>query len=1020
MRDSNPLYDLLGGYYPGDPIPKQRYQGNLPSPLEMNSDALIDGYLYELERELSKFSYSEAKKKFFINDVERALRARTSPREAKYDPMRAMELGDEEDVAGIAIGININPKDWIENPGEMVKETGKQWFKDFFNLADYSSYVERNTLWDPLLRGREVSPMVEFAYGEHLEGETLPGPKPFQLIDLGINTTKEEEFYDRSGAAVTLTREDDLFEKCAVSYKSFSSSAKASGARDKALLNYTTQVATASSAELANLLINGKITDPKQVVEIKSHLHRARLIRAANAINSRGDKHKYIFAQSGEFAEFGHGLGSGILQLNKDLSVYSIKGKTEKTEKSVRNSIENVLDTSNEDSSLSKLIKMRAEAEAHFDGLGSSARAEFDKNFKPLNNMIKDLKKLNKSAQGPLNPIQVRNLKDQVRSFQEKYASAGAVKGGHNNMSRRFLENDFLKGPMRGIVFDPRNSAIVGTKRLMSVSDDTLRFYKREDFRDILKMLESKGLLGTAADITWNRIRARMNSFTPATLITEFLEKRHYFGLIYKDDYAQGSGMEPRFFHINKWVEKSKLFDNNFTVEQILVKGVGDAKDVTKKLKLKGNRSLKFGLDEWSRTQLKGTQRLSQADFIDLINFKERRYGDLVKSGKALEYGYSKYKPRENSARLRKWLKGYNDQLGLKFDKKTGLLINSKENQKKLASLFAALKKREGNPNLISATQAKAGIMQKYSAKLNATREKLFKWFSNTKLGKVVSAPAYMREVISKAVTKAINKVVTKVLGGAIVSATGGIGALIYPIIEKVVQYTLKKVEDFIKAVGKALKEGSFEAIEEMIEKSGESVAKAAGIFVAAFGLGCALPVMFIFIFVLSAITPVDPTRMSMSAGGDIGGGVGPGGTAVPCPDCPVTSSVGCFDIKGTTFPNAETLTIATNAVNHLNGNFGTWVNRVCEGGIRINVEWSTSLACGWATVGPPRTIFFANGQCWQYIPANQGKFNYLFAHETGHIYDWRNAIAAIVVSQCPPTMQTAQQVIVNQRTSLS
>jgi len=858
MRDSNPLYDLLGGYYPGDPIPKQRYHGNLPSPVEMNSDALIDGYLYELQRELNKFGYSEAKKKLFVRDIERALRARATPKETKYDPMRAMELGDEEDVAGIGIGININPKDWIEDPGEMALNTGKQWVKDFANWADYSSYVERNTLWDPLLKGDEVSPLVEFAYGEHLEGETLPGPKPFQLADLGITTTKEERFYDRDGVATTLTLEDDLFEKSASSFKSFSLSARASAARDKALRNYTTQVATASSAELTNLLTNGKITDPKQVEEIKSHLHRARLIRATNAINSKGDNHKYIFAQSGEFAEFGHGIGSGILQLNTDLSEYSMGGKTKED---VRKTIKNVLDTSNEDSSLSKLIKIRDEAEAHFDSLGSSARAEFDKNFGPANNMIEDLKKLHESAQGPLSPIQVKNLKGQVLYFQENYASAGAVKGGLNNMHRRFLENDFLKGPMRDIVFDPRNSAIVGTKRLMNVSEEALRFYKREDFYDLIDKLESDGLLGVAADVVWNRVRARMNGFTPAAKLRESLEKRHYFGLIYDSDYAQGSGMEPRFFHINKWVEKSKLFDNNFTVEQTLVKGVGGAKDVTKKLNLVGDKSLGFGLKEWGRTQKKGTQRLSRADFIDLINFKERNYGELVKSGHAIRYRDKIKDARKDSAKLRKWLKEHNNQLALKFDKKTGLLINSKDNQKNLDSLFAALRKREKNPNLISVARAKAGILEKYSEKLNTFREKLFKWFSNTKLGKVASAPAYMREVVAKAVTKAINKVVAKVLGGAIVSATGGVGALIYPIIEKIVQYTLKKVENFIKTVGKALKEGSFEAIEEMLEKSGQSVAKAAGIFIATFSLGCVLPVMFIFVFVLSAITPVDDVR---------------------------------------------------------------------------------------------------------------------------------------------------------------
>jgi len=1008
MRDSNPLYDLLGGYYPGDPIPRLRHYGNLPSPVDLDSDALINNYLYELERELSKFGYSAAKKKL-KRDVERALRARTSPRATTYDPMRAMELGDEEDVAGIAVGININPKDWIEDPGEMVKKTGKQWYKDLVNWNDYSSYVERNTLWDPLLRGKEVSPLVEFAYGEHLEGETLPGPKPFQLAKLGITTTKEEKFYDHKGNATTLTKEDDLFEKCHVSFQDFSISAKSSGARDKALRNYTTQVAVASSAELTNLLANGKITDPKQVEEIKSHLHRARLIRATNAINSKGDKHKYIFAQSGEFAEFGHGIGSGILQLNTDLSNYSMGGKTKED---VSKTIKNVLDTSNEDSSLSKLIKIRDETRAHFDSLGPSAKAEFDKNFKPVNDMIRDLEKLHKSAQGSLSPFQTGNLKGLIGEFQEKYASAGAVKGGHNNMSRRFLENDFLKGPMRDIVFDPRNSAIVGTRRLMNVSEETLRFYKREDFYDLINKLESDGLLGVAADITWNRIRARLNGSTPAAKITEFLEKRHYFGLIYKDDYAQGSGMEPKFFHLNKWVEKSKLFDNNFTVEQILVKGVGDAKDVTKKLKLKGDRSLNFGLDEWSRTGLTGTQKLTHEDLIDLINFKERDRAKLIKSGKSLKFGYSKYTPSENSAQLRKWLKEYNDQLGLKFDKKTGLLINNKENQKKLDSLFAALKKREEKPTLISATQAKAGIMQKYSAKLNTLRKNAFKKFYNSTLGKFVSAPAYLREVIAKAATKAINKVAAKVLGSAIVSATGGIGALIYPLIEKAVQYAVKKVQDTVGKVLTAIRHADIDIIEEFVEEGAQSLLKLVGCCAIVF----ALPTAALFYTItgaLSSITPVDPTRTSDYGPPDsISGGIS-SGPPIDCPpgECIVVSTEGCFEFVGNWSSGgaSQALPILRAAARNLEDVGGNYVDRLCAEG-DISIVWDPGYAdCG--RIRGHDEIHFGNLGCWSYVSANQGRFNHLFAHETGHLYNRRppgyGNFAAAVTADCGNQLST-------------
>ena len=868
MPDSNPLYNLLGGYYPGDPIPRKRHYGDYPSPLEFNSDTWINNYLYGLNKELSKLSVKEQARNLFIDDVARQLRARATPKEATYDPMRAIELGDEEDVAGVQVGIDINPVKWVQDPGEMLQKTGKQWFNDFVNWSDFSSYVEREKLWKPLLEGKEVSPIVGYAYGDHLEGDTpAGGPMPFQLYGLELTTPEQQTFYDTPGdkKGIKLDREVDLFQESGMGFKKFTRSARASAARDTSFAKFTNQAAIASSSELINLLQTGQITDPQHKTEIKSYLHRARALRTANALNGRGDKN-YIFAKEGEFAEFGSGVGSGLAALSSDLGKYTFGRANEKRVGSTYKKIFGDEETGNI-GSLGEAKKVLEEADKHFESLGAVAKAEFEKDTKPLRSLLKDIEGLKgsdiKSKPG------VINLKGKINLIQAKHASAGAFKGGVNNMNRKFLENHFVKGPMRKIISDPQNSSIVGTRNLLNVSEEALRFYKREDFYDLINMLEKDGVVGVAADVVWNLVRKRLNGFTPASVLGEQLKKVHYFGLLYDERYGEGDNTGSKT--MNNIMSKgrlSKLFDNKHSVNVEL-------DGVTKSFSFVGHKNLRFGAELYARRGAKGAQHITQQDFVDMINFKERDYGELVKTGKALRHGLEYEKARASSASLRDWLKRHNDQLGLEFDN-IGKLVQSEENARKLEAVFKSLIKYEGGGKRVSIFQSKAGLMQKFSQTLSLLQEKLFK----SKLGKLLSAPAYMREVVSKAASKTVTKVLAKVLSGIVVAGTEGIGATIYPYIEKVIQYVLNKLENLVGKIGKALWHADANIIDSFVESSAQALYKVFGCCALSFGMPIAV-VMIIFIFLLSAITPVDPTRTAFG----MTDGIGPGLSVMPV-DC--------------------------------------------------------------------------------------------------------------------------------------
>lgn len=998
MPDSNPLYELIGGYYPGDPIPRrpQPGRGDFPEKYYMNPQSFIDDYLYEVGKEFDKLTPNKLIKERAIKDVERALRASVKGKTSTYDPMRALELGDEEDVAGLQFKVDLNPKSWIEDPADMAKKTAKGWLKDFVEWSDVDSYVEREHLWRPLLSGAvEETPRAARAiWGEHIEEGVRPtGFEPFQLRNLDVTTTKKIRMIDEDGNKRDTYVQEKIFDNTADDFQAFNSHARSIATRNLYFRRLSNNAVQAVSHELENLKVAGLI-DPADLKEVESFQHRARILKLSNDLMSKaGDKSTYRYGHEDDvertisklrdsdwksqvkqriqdkggtsIREVPAGLPAGLRGLSNDLAMFSFGRYEGKDGKSAQESIQSSFREMMTDHT--KTIRdALSEAEEHFRSKGAAAFNEFQRDTSPLRKTLTRLEKLqDRKITGALS---ARNLKGEIDTIMELQTMTGVIRGGLDRMSRKILESHMINGSIRDVIF--KNNNVVGSKNILNVMDEALFFYRREEAYDLFDKLEEDGLMGVAADYMWNLIRRRLDGYTPAAYINEAMQRMHYFGLIYDDDYDTGKG----FF--NTLINNSKIFENRVSID-IEIGGK------MKNFKFVGEKGLKDMTQIYKRTLLKG-----QPAFLDDVQFLHG-INAAIKDG----------------GRLKDFLSKHNVFLELEMEK--GLIKHTAENIKNLKSMFAGMIKEDESRGVISVFQNRAGLLQKFSEWAGKKRNEFLK-----KYGKILTPIAYTRNVLSRKgaqalvrglrksvlvqkiagskVIKALSKALTKALGAVFSAGTEGIGALVWPAIEKAIQYVLNKTIDFAGKVVTALRKGDLSIISSFVEAGAKAIFKVVSYIVACM----TIPFFFVAIMavvMLSAITPIDPTRASDVRSDSITDFTTYGPTT-PCPpgECPTAASVDCFNLVGS-WPS-EAQSVIENAARYLASHGGNFVNDLCaayDGD--LEVVWAGSaVPCGLAS-SAFNQIQFGTGQCYAYSSSNQYTFNWLFAHEAAHMYHYAN-----------------------------
>lgn len=904
MPDSNPLYDLMGGYYPGEPLPRIRPNFNKPEPFEMRSDAFVDNYINSVKKELDKLSVSEQAKKLFIKDLERTFVVQVQPKKASYDPMRALELGDEEDVAGVQVKVDINPVKWVKDPKEMLKETGKQWAKDMFNWQDFDSYAERATLWNPLLKQGaldpetgeviEPNPVIKYAYGDHIKEGVETELPPFRLFESGSQKVHKDKLIYEDAEFSPKPIEEDVFKDVVKSHKDFIAKVRSSGSRNGAFDSHVVSAANATSFELKQLLDGGVIKDPEQVRAVKDHLYRSKIIRYANTIIDKEDPSLYRFGDeinlsksavaelkaNGEIL-YGEGIGKGMKKVTTELELFA-QGKGSSKEvlgawNSIFNGVYNDDGSLKEISTVAKAHNLLKEADDYYKTLGEETYSEFLRDTKPFRKLLDDMESFKENNANIFEKIKneknwgdkatAANLKGKLDYIKERYSREGPIKGGLQRMNRKYAENHLLKGPVAEVIF--YNKKVVGSKATLNILEDNLRSYKREDFYDLLTKLEEDGVIGIAADQNWNLIRKRLNGMTPAALAEEGLKRIHYGGLKIDPDYLPGGEHEHRASKlVNRFIEKNPVFLNKQSID---INGT--------KFNFTGNRGLELAYNLYDRVSEDASPQLKLAghEFFALLNGRTEILTGNVENKKIdylINFSWD-YFGKEGEERkiiqragdLRKWLKDHNDQLGLEIIEKNGRIeiLNTKENFEILQKLFKGLQKEKNNPRLLDFARKYATPLEKFSQFSNKFQYEIFSRFKF--LGTITQTRNIISRVSRKLISETLAKVASKLFGAAI-TATTGIGAIIVPLIEKAVQLIFKKVQDFLKNVLKSIKEGGLsEFIEEGMENSFQAMAKTTGIIVAVISIVFVLPSTMFFSTLMASIAPLDPTNMSSGLG---------------------------------------------------------------------------------------------------------------------------------------------------------
>lgn len=211
------------GYYPGQGMSRPPKGGKAKpvKPREYDFD-YVEKWLQQTYKEVDFSRVPAAIWNDIVSDVQRQLSVAATPNELGYDPQVGLEYGDIDQTPGVAVKININPKDWIDDPKKQIDKTAKDLKKAIFNWDDIRNYVEKKYFWEPVIGGhdnlapagsRNISPVagvVEDDLGMGVPGEM----NPFQLTGIGVEMPEKSKsgarlVFDIDGKPIKVLIKDD-------------------------------------------------------------------------------------------------------------------------------------------------------------------------------------------------------------------------------------------------------------------------------------------------------------------------------------------------------------------------------------------------------------------------------------------------------------------------------------------------------------------------------------------------------------------------------------------------------------------------------------------------------------------------------------------------------------------------------------------------------------------------------------------------------------------------------------------
>lgn len=538
----------------------------------------------------------------------------------------------------------------------------------------------------------------------------------------------------------------------------------------------------------------------------------------------------------------------------------------------------------------------------------------------------------------------------------------------------------------------------------------------------------------------WPRVKTYWSASTPGAYADRFMKRNHYFGVTLADSddkefeksalYKASNFIQQPLGGLrradkvgtiaatSKNVVPNAIYGNWFTVKgnggiagaSISAKLYGgDQFDAVGKLNSMIGKGL--GVGEWSAADFE--KLLEVKDINDLLALDGRLRAAYLASG--LTY-IPKSLPKGLSAGDKNALEGFATGIG-KFKKwvdeneqrvlATGVTKGSTEYYVALIKLLNDQNTNADYSGALSITRRYAGHLQKLFYKLNTTQSAVLK-----KFGKYLAPVAYAR----KAVVDFLASLVTKALQAIGGAASGGTLAAIFAALEPFIRFAINFVVGKALEIGKvfydAVVKADLDSVFKYIDRTVEKYAKVVMGIIGAYTILIVIPAEKVMGTFAVSFSPVDNTITSGIKDNFTTGGFHSGtGVEVP-PLASKPSSVDGFqylDYDRVLISGGESYTITPwpsawvskfdVAIEALQATTGGYIKRLSDpavGGL-VNLVWAEpgnggfcGLALGKDAFTGNDTIVFGHGNCYDGFGGPDWYYNYLFAHETAHIYNYR------------------------------
>ena len=801
-----------------------------------------------------------------VNELTVNLKAAIKP---KALSMADLEMYGDEGMPGMfGIDVNLNPIDLIQDPKKYVSKTVQGWWRDFKSYEDYETKIEQR-LWNSVLEGSTppgklggpAARALEESHGGSglkLAGES-PGTDAATAGALGV-------VYNQYGADAYKAAGDNLV--------SFVMGAENPGIRDSrhtGFLGSTVQAIYHDLDQNENTYIAnaGGGADFRTVAEeFRKKAEMAWSSSGVFALDSTMDylaKYALEGDQEMKLSELDPATGR-LRDVRTDLLT-----ETNSKRRAIHGKARGALE---------KLDRIKIDIEWDV-GLGQKSPEDLLRYKRATEKLEGALVRIADTAGiGITSQGQARKLMRQLSLSKEALTGGNMFNPSAEARFLRYLEDEMANTGDNAIGGLIERGGMVNAQKLQYIR----KYADTERGAHTIEEFVSSVEEGKLGDYLFRRLRTWSFGYTAGYVANKILTETHHLGLIVNEDtLLVFPGMKSSLG--TSWIGKpframiqgengvSKfLFRNRFGVE-VPVNGIA------KKVTFEGGRDLRAvivpgGLYSMVKEGIPSASlgAISSANLSMLLKNPRRAlthayFQQMVNGGKM--FNLNPLDPDNDLEKLEKKIKELMDfqQRILLHAHELGLTpAQALANGEFLTSMVLQLGEINTKRGVLGITRQYAGLLEKFWLKANQAQDWIF---ARPGVGGILRFWVHGKTIVSKKVEKlvadAVSWILAKVGLAAIAGATGGIGAALEPIIDKVLKpllrFAVNRTFKFARNVGSAVLKGDFYGLQKDLEKSFQASMKFLLYFLG-IPVGCGtLLILFLSSTLVTSITHVTPSR---------------------------------------------------------------------------------------------------------------------------------------------------------------